>query len=226
MDSTAYLSAVITTFAAHANPENALPMARYMKNHFAFFGIKKPERVLLSKKVIRELGILPAEELPKLCQACFQQPQRELQYFVYDLLASRMKELPVNFLDTIEALIQQKSWWDTVDFLAPKIGGKLLLRFPEAIVPRTQPWIESDNIWLQRSAILFQLDYKSKTDAELLFRYIRRRADSKEFFVQKAAGWALREYGKTNPEAVQQFISTNTLAKLTVREGMKRIVQK
>ncbi len=225
MDATTYLSAVIKTFAAHANPDNALPMKRYMKNQFEFFGIKKPERVYLSKGVIQELGMLPAEELPKLCQTCFQQPQRELQYFVHDLLANRTKDLNADFLNTIEILIQQKSWWDTVDFLAPKIGGKLLLRFPEAILPHTQAWIESDNMWLQRSAILFQLDYKNKTDADLLFRYIRRRADSKEFFVQKAAGWALREYGKTNPGAVQQFIDTTALPKLTVREGLRRILK-
>lgn len=144
---------------------------------------------------------------------------------MHDLLANRTKDLNANFLNTIEILIQQKSWWDTVDFLAPKIGGKLLLRFPEAILPHTQAWIESDNMWLQRSAILFQLDYKNKTDAELLFRYIRRRADSKEFFVQKAAGWALREYGKTNPGAVQQFIDATALPKLTVREGLRRILK-
>jgi 3-methyladenine DNA glycosylase AlkD len=124
-------------------------------------------------------------------------------------------------LPVLEELIGVRSWWDTVDFLAPKLAGPLLLRYPELIGTYPGRWIESDNIWYQRSAILFQLDYKQQTDAQRLFDYIRRRADSREFFVQKAAGWALRQYSKTAPDAVREFIAGNELPPLTVREGLK-----
>lgn len=219
----AYVAAVRTLYAQNANPLDAPFMKRYMKDQFDFFGIKKPLRETLSNQIIQEYGIPGSSDLKEIAALCFQENERELQYFVNDLLKKVIKKLDDSFLPVLEALILQKSWWDTVDFLAPKLAGNILQRHPNQIPAFPDRWIESDNIWLQRSAILFQLDYKEKTDALLLFRYIHRRADSREFFVQKAAGWALREYSKRNPEAVQHFIQTTTLPKLTVREGLKRV---
>ena len=79
----------------------------------------------------------------------------------------------------------------------------------------------SGQLWLQRVCLIFQLTYKEKTDAELLFRYVRQVADSKEFFLQKGAGWALRQYSKTDPAAVRNFLDTTRLSSLTRREGGK-----
>ena len=110
--------------------------------------------------------------------------------------------------------------------LEAKIAGLHFRRFPELTRPVTGRWMASDNFWLQRVCLLFQLLFREKTDAELLFRYIRQVAHSKEFFLQKAAGWALREYSKTDPEAVVQFIQTEILAPLTKREGMKWLKKK
>lgn len=220
-----YVAAVRDLYQQNAHPANAPFMKAYMKNQFEFFGIKKPERVLLSQQVIQNQGIPNVEDLKMISQLCFQEPQREMQYFVYDLLKKVIKKLDDSFLQTIESLILQKSWWDTVDFLAPKLAGKILQHYPEKIKEFPNRWIESENIWLQRSAILFQLDYKEKTDAPLLFQYILRRADSKAFFVQKAAGWALREYSKRNADTVTQFVQNQTLPKLTVREALKRILR-
>jgi len=221
-----YIAEVRALYAQNAQAKDAPFMKSYMKNHFEFFGIKKPMREIISKEIFQTYGIPNAENLKIMIQLCFQEEQREMQYFVNDLLKKSIKNLDDSFLPILESLILQKSWWDTVDFLAPKFAGKILQRYPYHIINYPDKWIESDNIWLQRSAILFQLKYKEKTDVPLLFRYITRRADSKEFFVQKAAGWALREYSKHNPEAVQNFIDTTPLPKLTVREGLKMITEK
>jgi 3-methyladenine DNA glycosylase AlkD len=211
---------------AKADPARAEQMAAYMRNQFSFFGIPSPVRKEITSEFFSERGLPPVEALAKVCQAFWDVPQREVQYLVNDLGRKLIKKVDVHFLATIESLILQKSWWDTVDFLAPKLAGRLLLRFPEKILPTTERWIESENIWLQRSAILFQLDYKDKTDADLLYRYILRRIDTKEFFVQKGAGWALRQYSKTNPESVRHFIENHALPALTTREGMKVIRKK
>lgn len=221
-----YVAAVRELYAQNANPQDAPSMKRYMKNHFEFFGIKTPLREMLSRLIIEEYGFPDSDNLKTIIHLCFQEDNREMQYFVGDLLKKSIKKLDDSFLPILESLILQKSWWDTVDFLAPKLVGSILQRYPGQISSYPDRWIESDNIWLQRSAILFQLGYKDKTDAPLLFRYIVRRADSKEFFVQKAAGWALREYSKYNAEAVQHFIHTTPLPKLTVREGLKRMIGK
>ena len=98
----------------------------------------------------------------------------------------------------LSTLIVKKSWWETVDVLSPRIIGYMFLTNHELVPLYADKWIENENIWLQRAAILYQLKYKEKTNEERLFRYILRRASSDEFFVQKAIGWALREYAKTN----------------------------
>lgn len=219
----AYFAALSECYAQFAQPEQAMGMAAYMKNHFPFLGIKTPERRELSAGFIAEHDYPRGEELKTLCRLCFAAPQRELQYFVNDLLRKRVKHLGVDFLDLFEELIGQKSWWDTVDFIAPHLAGALFKRFPEYTRTYTQRWIDSPNIWYQRAAIIFQLDYKDKTDAELLFEYIQKRSDSKEFFVQKGAGWALRQYARVNPEGVKDFVADTKLPALTVREALRRI---
>lgn len=120
-------------------------------------------------------------------------------------------------------LIVSKSWWDTVDVLSPHIMGYMFSTYPKLISQYSDLWIEDENIWLQRSAILYQLHYKGGTDEERLFRYIIRRANNDEFFVQKAIGWVLREYAKTNPESVKSFVLNHQLKPLSKREALKHL---
>jgi 3-methyladenine DNA glycosylase AlkD len=216
-----YIARIHEVYANRANEFHATPMKRYMRDQFLFYGLQSPLRKELSRDIIRELGRPQGDALKALCRACFASEYREVQYFVQDLVRPVVKKLDPTFLSLWEALIQQKSWWDSVDFLAPKLAGAMLLKYPDQIAQYPDRWIESDNFWLQRSALLFQLDYKHHTDAEKLFRYILRRADSGEFFVQKAAGWALRNYSKVNSQAVTTFVENHDLPKLTRREGLK-----
>jgi 3-methyladenine DNA glycosylase AlkD len=125
------------------------------------------------------------------------------------------------FIDFLEELITAKSWWDSVDWLA-KLVGIHFKRYPALILPVTERWMASGNFWLQRVCLIFQLTYRQKTDFDLMKKYILQVAPSKEFFLQKGAGWALRQYSKTNPQGVADFIETNPqLAPLTKREGLK-----
>ncbi|MCV5062626.1 DNA alkylation repair protein, partial [Escherichia coli] len=118
-----------------------------------------------------------------------------------------------------------KSWWDSVDSIVPTFLGDIFLKHPELISAYIPKWIASDNIWLQRAAILFQLKYKQKMDEELLFWIIGQLHSSKEFFIQKAIGWVLREYAKTNPDVVWEYVQNNELAPLSKREAIKHIKQ-
>ncbi len=216
-----YIQELGKVYLQHGSPSNAEGMSRYMKEQFPYYGIKTPQRRALAAAFIAEHGLPEGETLKALCRACFESEYRELHYFVGDALSKRLKTLDVSFLAVFEALIGTHSWWDSVDFLAPKLAGGLFLRFPEQIAPYTDRWIESDNFWYQRAAIIFQLGYKQKTDAQRLFKNVLRRADSKEFFVQKGAGWALREYSKVNPTAVMSFVQGHKLPALTTREALR-----
>ena len=134
-----------------------------------------------------------------------------------------MDENPIEF---IEFMIVNKPWWDTVDWVASHHAGTYFKMFPHLIREKTGAWMNSENIWLQRSALLFQLKYKRHTDEKLLFDYILKLKDSKEFFIRKAIGWALREYSKTAPESVVHFVETTELSGLSRREALKWLKRK
>ena len=124
-------------------------------------------------------------------------------------------------MEFLQGIITNKSWWDTIDPLATVVIGDLAGRYPQIVQEHIEGWSDHANLWLRRTAILFQLKYKARTDENLLYRFITRNETSKEFFIQKAIGWALREYSKTNPESVRDFMNRTPLPRLSVREGSK-----
>lgn len=213
-------------FEAETNENNAKPMKKYMKNLFDYFGIQTPLRKEIGAAFMEEKGLPAKEKLDVVIKELWRLPQREFQYFALDVLEKIIKKSDKDIIALLEYLIVTKSWWDTVDRIAQKLVGALFQKYPELIAPHTTKWMASENIWLQRTALLFQLRYKKKTNVDLLFRFIHQLAASDEFFIQKAIGWALREYSKTDAEKVITFIGQNTLAPLSVREGLKVINKK
>lgn len=208
---------------SHANEENAPSMEAYMKNHFPFLGIRNPERVALTKQFTKEHGFPKGEEAVRVAQELWQLPEREFAYTAIIMLLQVRKTVPAEHIEILEHFIVTQSWWDTVDTIADHLIGFHLQRFPELIPAYMEKWLASNHMWLQRTAILFQLKYKKKTDVPLLFHCITTMSDSKEFFIRKAIGWALREYSKTDAEAVQSFVASHDLSPLSVREALKVI---
>ncbi len=221
-----YIKGIYKILNEHRNAENAIPMKKYMRNQFDYFGIKAAERRLLCNEYLKNHTLPERRELHKIVKELWKMDERELQYFAIELLMKSKKQWTVEDVTLIEYLVTNKSWWDTVDFLAALIAGAWFKKFPEQIKPVTEKWNSSENIWLQRTSILFQLKYKQDTDLKLLSKYIKRLSSSKEFFVQKAIGWILREYSKTDPALVQQFVETQKLMPLSKREAMKVIERK
>lgn len=208
-------------FAENADSVTAEPMKKYMKNHFEYFGIKSPLRRSLSRQFLQAEQRPSMEEIPQVIRELWAMPQREIHYFAIDFLAKYRKEWDPDIMSLFEFMITTHSWWDSVDAISTELAGAFFTRFPELMHSRSTAWIESDNMWLQRTAIIFQRRYKDKTDEALLFSHIRRRADETDFFIRKAIGWALREYAKTKPEAVQAFVDETPLSPLSVREALK-----
>lgn len=217
--SLSFTEAAVQLFAAQANRETAGPMEAYMKNQFPFLGIKTPLRRELSKRLYKEHGI--PQNWEEAVRQLWALREREYQYVALDLLDRVKKRFTPGHVELAEALITSKSWWDTVDYLASHTVGTLFRLHPSLIEDYNDRWLEGENMWLWRTALLFQLSYKEKTDEELLFKNIRFCAGSKEFFIQKAIGWSLREYAKTNPDAVRHFIEMTPLVGLSRREALK-----
>jgi 3-methyladenine DNA glycosylase AlkD len=218
-----YTQNVIEVFKNHADPTTAIPMVKYMKNKFEYFGIKSPLRKEISKSFLTKNHLPDQHEVFKIVNELWAQPQRELQYFAMAMLQKYTLTSPADWIDLYEKLIIQKSWWDTVDGLAAWNVGDHFLKFPEQISPYTNNWMDSENMWLQRTCLIFQLRYKDQTDFELLKSFIIPLSSSKEFFIRKAIGWALRQYSKTNPLVVKEFVKEHPLSNLSYREAIRLI---
>ena len=221
-----FCESVATALAEHRNEENRGTMEKYMKNHFSFFGIKSPERKRIVAPIMKEFRGISEEDRLKAALLLFQKPERECHYTALAFLEKGIKKAPEQAIDTYKQLLQTKPWWDTVDMIASNLCGSYFLRYPEKLTSFTEVWKESEHMWIRRSSLLFQLKYKVKTDEELLFRTIGTLKSEKEFFIEKAIGWALREYSKTNAEAVVHFLETTNVRPLSRREGLKWLKNK
>lgn len=221
-----YIQPLLNAFEAAANPTLAEPMKKYMKGRFEFYGIKAPQRREIFKNFLKEYGLPPVAELEDVVEALWEQPYRECHYAAVEIFQKFQKQFPPHQIALMEELIATNSWWDTVDVIAAHLVGPFFRKYPDLIASNTERWINCDNLWLQRTAIIYQLSYKGQTDSEQLFRFARQRASSKEFFIRKSIGWALRQYSYHNPEAVRQFVEETPLHPLSKREALKGIARK
>jgi 3-methyladenine DNA glycosylase AlkD len=148
-------------------------------------------------------------------------PQREFQYAATSLLSRLETKLPGGFIRTLEYLMITKSWWDTVDTISTGTVGVHFKRYPKVKEKYLAKWRKSKNFWLRRATILFQLNYKQDTDFELMKDLIRENLGSQEFFINKAIGWALRQYTRVDPQGVRKFVAETPLHPLSAREALK-----
>lgn len=216
-------SALEAWLRAHADPEEAEPMEAYMRGKFPFLGIRNPERQALTRLFWKEHPMPAGEELLKTALQVWSLPEREFHYTSMALLEKYGKRADKSHIDVLETLVTQHAWWDTVDFIASHLIGRQLSLYPELVTGYPDRWISSEDMWLRRSAILFQLKYKQSTDFERLIRYIERCKGESEFFIRKAIGWALREYAKTDADAVRRYVASAELSPLSEKEAMKHL---
>lgn len=220
----AFINQLENAFQKNSNIENASAMAKYMKNKFAFFGIKTTERRLIFKTIWKQNQQEVAENARTIASALYAKEQRELHYCAIEILIKELKEnYKKDDIEFIEKLIITNSWWDSVDTIAKYILGQYLIEFPDCIKTTINQFSNSNDMWLNRSAILFQLGYKKETNFDLLKAICIQHQSSTEFFIQKAIGWALREYAKTDSEAVKNFVLVNNLKPLSRKEALKNL---
>ncbi|BCB83416.1 DNA alkylation repair protein [Phytohabitans suffuscus] len=219
---TEVLGRLTRVYGGARDPGRAPAMAAYMRDQFAFLGIQSPVRRVLAREVLDGLSRPGEDDLRDVAEACWALPEREYQYFACDLLRRHARVCSAAFLDTARFLVVTKPWWDTVDILAAYLVGPLVSAHP-ALVSTMDEWVDGEDKWLVRTAILHQLRHKERTDAARLFRYCTRQAGHPDFFVRKAIGWALREYAKTDPSAVRAYVAGHRLAPLSAREALKNL---
>ena len=221
-----YFADLALSFEKHADPARAAGAKAYMRNKSEFYGFPSPVRRQLVKEFISKAGLLPYEQLEEMVHFAWDQPQREWQYTTMEITEKFVKKAGPELIDLSEWMITHKSWWDSVDFVAPNIAGLLFKRFPEIKMHYIERWMQSGNLWLLRSCLIHQLRYNRTTEGALLFTLCERLADHPDFFIRKAIGWSLRQYSKFEPEAVIEFLNDHTLSKLSRKEALKGISKK
>lgn len=210
-------------FKVAADPSRALQMEKYMKDRFPFFGIQANPRRAICSEFMKEYGLPEKKDLFEVISQLWEKEEREFQHFGAELANRYKKNIEGNDLEMYRWMLVQKSWWDSVDFIAANLVGSYFRIFKQNASPTMKDWLDTNNMWLQRTTLIFQLKYKKETDLELLSRQIKALKDSKEFFIRKAIGWSLREYSKTDPDWVQEFVFSTQLSPLSKREALKRI---
>ena len=215
-----YILPLEELFSLNRNKEKSIAMSKYMRNKFEFLGIQAPLRKELTREFVNNSGKIPREILKGVVNLLWDNPFREYQYAAMDMINRLVKKPEEDIVDLYESMVVNKSWWDTVDYIAAILMGNYFKTYPQNIITKTNKWMNSGNIWLQRCCLLFQLKYKANTDTQLLEKFISELSVSKEFFIQKAIGWILREYSKTNPSYVVNFVDKTKLANLSKREAL------
>ena len=211
---------IIDCLEARADNVRALDMSKYMKNKFEFFGVGAPDRNEIWKPYFKE-----AKKTKKIdwnfIEICFKHDKRECQYTAAYYLKYIQRFLVEDDIPKLKELVLTKSWWDTVDILDKVIGS--IIYNNKNLHPIILERSKDDNIWLRRVAIDHQLLRKENTDEQLLEKILINNLNHKEFFVNKAIGWALRDYSKTNPQWVRNFIEVHkeNMASLSIREASK-----
>ena len=215
------LSGLITELENNRNELLAESMGKYMRDKFNFLGIRGPKRTELFKKYF-PIARKTKEIDWNFIETCWKKEEREFQYAVVYYLKAMQKFLKKGDISKLKYLVVTKSWWDTVDLLS-KIIGDVVNRNKELKTLMLEWSKKENNIWLRRVAILHQLSFKENVDKLLLETILEDNLSDGEFFINKAIGWALRDYSKVNPEWVRKFIEKNRseMANLSLREAMK-----
>lgn len=219
-----YIDTLEAEFRRNGDQQRAAWQTSYLKNLFPFIGLDSPKRREIQKPFLQKQYLPSKSELPFLIKELWKKPEREFQMFGLDLLDKYKKQFDLEDIELLEYTIVSKSWWDSVDFIATTLVGEYMKKYPEQIEPYTQKCIKSGNMWLQRTAIIFQMKYKDQLNTDLLVRLIPPLLGSREFFINKAIGWMLRQYSRTNPSWVIGYVeNTPQLSNLSKREALRLI---
>ena len=219
-----FVEKVAKELRKNADHKRSQPMKKYMRDQFEFLGLSSPLRKSVCKEFLQHK--LNSADVRRFAVLLWAKPEREFQYFAIDYLGKQMdasREFEAN-MKCMEELITTKSWWDTVD-AASKTVGQLVKQHRVLGKALMEEWIDHENMWLRRTALLHQLSYKEDTDAEMLFRFCSQRAHEEEFFIRKAIGWALRQHARTSSESVKKYLLKHKkeLSALSFKEAAKHL---
>ena len=225
LDADALTALAARRLAAAANPDKAAPMAAYMKTDQPFYGVQKPARTEIFNELIERFPPADRYDYQAAVLALWGRRHREEQYLALGYAKAFPRYVTLSSIPLYRRLIIEGAWWDFVDDIAAHLIGDVVFNQRHRATPKIRSWIDDRDMWLRRTSIICQLGHKEHTDQALLFDACRARMHEDEFFIRKAIGWALREYAKTDPDAVRAFVldHRDELSSLSFREATKHL---
>jgi 3-methyladenine DNA glycosylase AlkD len=225
VDVKAAISYVRSALSKGANPEKAQGMQAYLKTDMPFYGVQKQGRTVIFRHIKAEYAPETHDDYLALTTALWELSHREEKYLALAVAGGFKQFIVPESLPLYERLIVEGAWWDLVDDVAVHIIRELVVNYPDQTWPAVDRWNDDEDMWLRRTSMICQVGAKERTDGDRLFRFCEARLGEKEFFIRKAMGWALREYAKTEPEAVAGFVleHRDSMAGLSFREATKHI---
>ncbi len=211
--------------ARRADRAAAIDMARYMKTTMPFYGVKTPDRAPIARDLAERWPPETATDYRRLVLSLWERPHREMKYLAIGVAQRHQRFILPGAMPLYRRLITEGAWWDLVDGVAADLVGRVLREHRVATTPVLRRWLHHRDLWLRRSAIISQLNHKSDTDATFLFECCAARAHDTDFFIRKGIGWALRQYARTDPDAVRRFVREqgDKLSGLSRREALKHL---
>jgi 3-methyladenine DNA glycosylase AlkD len=210
------------------DPARAPGMQAYMKSAMPYHGVPTPLLREVCKATFEHLQFAAASHwraqvLDLWRGARFREERYAAMYLAGDK-RGRPFQTP-SAMKMYEELIITGAWWDYVDDIASHRVGPILKDYPAPMRRKMLSWSRSNNLWKRRTAIICQLGFKADTDLALLYACIEPSLGSREFFLQKAIGWALRQYAWTDGAEIKKYVRLNRtrLSALSCREALKNI---
>ncbi len=219
------VSLVAEELGSRADPAKAGPMAAYLKTDMPFYGVQKKGRTEVFRLIKKRIPIEDNTAYREAVIALWSQPHREEKYLALGVARQYSEFVTSENMDLYRRLVVEGAWWDFVDEVAINCVGIAFLRERDALRQTIEDWVDDDDMWLRRTSLISPIKHKAETDHDMLFDHCLRRAHEKEFFIRKAIGWTLREYAKTEPERVRDFLIANRdkWSGLTLREAGKHL---
>lgn len=216
------LNEIIIEFEKYKDQDSAIKQEAYLRNQFKFIGMPKPSRSKVEKPFIQRSKELTIEQLIDLVYALARLEEREYLYCSQQMLIANAKRFELRHVCDLIGVTLFNPWWENTDGFASFVH-KWLKAKPYYVREFVEMYYKDDEMWIRRLAIISQLGLKKDVDFVILKRAIKYNMKYDEFFIQKAIGWALRDYSKYNPQGVEEFIDKNEekLSKLAIREGSK-----
>jgi 3-methyladenine DNA glycosylase AlkD len=211
-----------------ADPARAAGMQAYMKSSMPYYGVPTPVMRTICKAAFADVEFATAADWKAQVLEIWRNARFREERYAAIGLAGHKRFQPYQTPTAVkmyEEMIVTGAWWDYVDAIASHRIGQILRDYPAPMRRKMLAWSNSPDIWKRRTSIICQLSFKADTDLDLLYACIEPSLASKEFFLQKAIGWALRQHAWTNPAEVRKYVDRNRahLSRLSIREALKNI---